>query len=313
MAAAPCVSVILPTYDRAHTLAASIRSVLEQTFGDFELIVVDDGSADHTGKVVGGFDDPRLRYIRLEANRGAAHARNVGLRAARGEYLAFQDSDDRWMTDKLSHQVEAMRKAGPDVGVVYSDMVRVNPGGGTSRWPTPEVPRGRLVDPSTHDYQVLYLGLQTVLARRSCVEEAGGFDEELPKFIDLDLFIRLSMRFRFLHLREVLVEYYYGPGISSDHYAEFVARRRLLEKYAAELPRDRDFLAFQDHHMGRALIRSSRFRQGRAYLFRSLAHRPGKALYLGHALASIAGRRAYLGIMAAFPRQTGRGTYGEPG
>src|SRR5215218_7102231 len=93
----PAVSVVIPTYNRAPLLGRSIRSVLAQCYEDFEVIVVDDGSTDDTAEVVAGFRDARVSYVRLARNTGAGAARNVGIRLARGGFLAFQDSDDEWM------------------------------------------------------------------------------------------------------------------------------------------------------------------------------------------------------------------------
>ena len=99
------VSVILPTFDRAELLPRSIGSVLAQTDGHLELIVVDDGSSDDTEGVVARLADPRVRYLRLPENRGLPAARNAGIAIARGEYVAFQDSDDVWAPDKLARVV----------------------------------------------------------------------------------------------------------------------------------------------------------------------------------------------------------------
>ena len=95
----PKVSVVIPTFNRADTIGDSIKSVLEQTFKDFEVIVVDDGSTDGTESVVAAFGDSRIKYI-MQDNAGACAARNNGIRHANGEYIAFQDSDDYWMPRK---------------------------------------------------------------------------------------------------------------------------------------------------------------------------------------------------------------------
>src|SRR5215207_1289449 len=103
----PAVSVVLPTYNRAPLLGRSIQSVLGQSYGDFELLVIDDGSTDGTDGVVAAFGDPRVRYVQLERNRGAGAARSVGIRMSRGRFLAFQDSDDEWLPSKLMKQMSA--------------------------------------------------------------------------------------------------------------------------------------------------------------------------------------------------------------
>ena len=101
----PVVSVIIPTYNRAHLIGRAIRSVLDQTYQDWELIVVDDASTDDIPGIVKGFTDGRVKYIRHDENKGAAAARNTGIQAARGAYIAFLDSDDEWLPEKLERQV----------------------------------------------------------------------------------------------------------------------------------------------------------------------------------------------------------------
>lgn len=113
------VSIILPTYNRANQVGKAIESVLAQTYEDFELIVVDDGSTDETEKVVTSYKDCRIRYHRMPENGGQSRARNCGMKLARYDYLAFEDSDDLWRPGKLKAQMEAMRNAGANVGMVY--------------------------------------------------------------------------------------------------------------------------------------------------------------------------------------------------
>ena len=114
----PKVTVVIPTFNRAHYLAEAIQSVLNQTVADYELIVVDDGSTDETSAVLAGFKDPRLCVFRQE-HRGISAAMNAGLRAARGEYIARLDSDDVWFADLLEQET-AVLDSHPDVGVVYA-------------------------------------------------------------------------------------------------------------------------------------------------------------------------------------------------
>lgn len=123
---ADLVSVIVPTYNRAHCVGRAIRSALEQTYAHVEVIVVDDGSTDGTADVVAGCG-PRVTYVR-QANGGVAAARNAGLRAATGEFVAFLDSDDWWDPWKLSAQIAVLRGR-PDVGMVWTDMRAIDTAG----------------------------------------------------------------------------------------------------------------------------------------------------------------------------------------
>ena len=103
----PDISVVIPAYNRATTIARALNSVLAQTFQDLEVIVVDDGSTDHTSEVIQQIGDARVEIIRHTRNQGAAEARNTGMKAAGGKYIAWLDSDDEWLPDKLQVQLDA--------------------------------------------------------------------------------------------------------------------------------------------------------------------------------------------------------------
>jgi len=232
------VSVILPTYNRAALIGSAIRSVLAQTFADLELWVIDDGSTDDTDAVVHAIADERLRYHRLDRNRGQAAARNEGLRRARGEYLAFQDSDDRWAPGKLERSLQAMRTALPGIGAVYCDMTRVWRDGRVTYHRSPTLTRGRWIDPETGWYQVYLLGIQAVLIRRRCLDAVGYFDEELRHFEDMELFMRLSRAYDLVHISEPLVDYVQTSGVSEDMTGKWRARWRILRRHGPAIVRE---------------------------------------------------------------------------
>lgn len=231
----PAVSVVLPTYNRAPLLGRSVRSVLGQSFADFEVIVVDDGSTDETAEVVNAFVDPRVRYLPLARNAGAGAARNAGIRQARGKFLAFQDSDDEWVPSKLAKQMAAFARGPEELGMVYSDMQSIRADGSERYFPAPGVLRGRIIDPDTRFYQVCNLGIQSAVIRREYLEAAGHFNEGLPALEDLEMFIRLSRLCAFEHLREPLVRYHDTVGLSKNRYAKWVSRRIILGLYYKEL------------------------------------------------------------------------------
>jgi glycosyltransferase involved in cell wall biosynthesis len=242
----PAVTVVLPTFNRARTLARAIESVLSQTFNDFELIVVDDRSTDDTHEIL-------LRYASHENVRiisqlapGCSVARNIGVSVSRGRYVAFQDSDDEWTTNMLEKAVTALDSSSPDVGVFYSDMLRIQQNGDQSYWRSPDIQKGVLISEQSLDYQVACIGIQSAVVKRECFHEAGLFDERLPRFIDLELFIRLSDRFEFIHCGEPLVRYYAGKGISTDTKALVIARNYLVEKYSRRLQSNTQHAAGQD-------------------------------------------------------------------
>ncbi|MBV8859321.1 MAG: glycosyltransferase [Acidobacteria bacterium] len=233
--AEPFVSVVIPTYNRARLLGRAIRSVLAQSYCDFEVIVVDDGSTDETAGVVESFGDRRVRYVALARNGGAGAARNAGIRLARGKFLAFQDSDDEWLPSKLAKQMSAFERGPSGLGVVYSDMRRVWDDGRETYLAAPDVLSGRLVGGPVRFYQVCDLGVQSAVIRRECLDAAGHFNEELPALEDLEMFIRLSRLCAFERLREPLVRYHDTQGLSKDRYAKWVSRKVILRLYYKEL------------------------------------------------------------------------------
>ncbi|MFP4498035.1 MAG: glycosyltransferase family 2 protein, partial [Vulcanimicrobiota bacterium] len=179
----PEVSVILCTYNSATFLPGAVDSVLTQTFTDFELIIVDDGSTDNTEKIVGEYDDSRVVYLKLEKNAGLPAARNRGIEIARGKYIAYQDSDDLWMPEKLERQYKALEEADEDVGVVYSAWWQVRDGE-KYRFPTGnEKLEGYLY------HRFLFGNIFTVhvLMKKEVFDKVGFFDEELPAFEDWEL------------------------------------------------------------------------------------------------------------------------------
>lgn len=231
----PTVSVVLPTYNRAGLLGRAIRSVLAQSYTDFELLVVDDGSTDETSNVVASFRDQRIRYISLAHNTGAGAARNAGIRMARGKFLAFQDSDDEWLPSKLAKQMSAFERGSVRLGIVYSDMQRIRGDGTATYFAAPTVTSDRLINPAVWFYQVGNLGVQSTVIKREYLDAAGHFNENLPAFEDLEMFIRLSRRCEFHLLPEPLVRYYDTDGISKDRYAGWLSRKLILRLYYKEI------------------------------------------------------------------------------
>lgn len=247
----PAVSIVLPSYQRGDLIGRAIASVLAQTYTDFELVIVDDGSTDDTAAVVAQCRDPRLRFVRLDRNRGAAAARNAGIRETVAPFLAFQDSDDEWLSHKLEAHMRAFADGPAEVGVVYSDMERVHRDGRTTYFRSPDVVPGQLLDPATRFYQTCGLGIQASVIRRECLAAVGGFNEAFPALEDLELFIRLSRHYRFHHIEEPLVRYHETDGLSRNVPAQATARELLLQLYERDLshadgefvPREREAIA----------------------------------------------------------------------
>ena len=220
----PLVSVILPTYNRGSYLARSAGSILRQSHSDLELIIVDDGSTDDTQEIVGRFRDPRIRYVRRDRNGGVAAARNTGVRAASGSYLAFQDSDDEWLLEKLERQLDSLDARDKQAMSVCALMRVLGEPGGVQR--VHAYPR-KAADWSTGLDHVSVLGAavtytQCWLVPRQAVIEANGFDERLRIWDDWDLLIRLSARLKIALVHEPLVVSARGDDSLSVDSARFL-------------------------------------------------------------------------------------------
>lgn len=235
------VSIVLPTFNRAHTLRRAIDSVLAQTYQHFRLVVVDDGSSDHTPELLSALTDPRVECITLAANAGVARARNIGIEATNSTFVAFQDSDDEWLPNKLEEQMNCLLQ-NSQVGVVYCDMVRITNLGAEYVLRAPDSVTSILISPELR-YCVQDIGIQSAVVRRSELLKSGLFDEQMPALEDLELFIRLSRVTTFVHRPLPLVRYHENPGISTDRHALGLARQKLLDKYASELRNHKKFVA----------------------------------------------------------------------
>lgn len=202
------VSVILPTYNRAEVIGRAIESVLRQTYTDLELVIVDDGSSDDTKAVVGDFHDSRIRYIQSDKRMGANASRNIGIRNAGGEYIAFQDSDDKWKSDKLEKQMKLF-EANSGLGVVYSRYMRHTVSGEKVLIPHVNYTKEMLQEEILHTLAFNnVIGTPTMVVKKKCFDECGMFDEKLPRFQDWEINIRLAGMYSFGLVDEVLVDAY---------------------------------------------------------------------------------------------------------
>lgn len=227
----PYISVIIPTYNRAHLIGRAIESVLNQTYGKFELLVVDDCSDDDTETVVSSLDDFRIRYIKCNKNGGAAAARNRGIKEAKYDWIAFLDSDDVWRPDKLEKQVAAMDGV---AGLVYCTFLR-HPSDGTEATLMPSADRSIDRRQGIMFGELLlgnFIGMPTIMVHKSVFNEAGCFDESLRCYEDYDFLLRASQYTRFLHVDEVLVDVYEtegSVGLNPDRF--FDAITKILAHY----------------------------------------------------------------------------------
>lgn len=272
------MSVILPTFNRSSVLPRAIDSVLNQTLNDLELIIVDDGSTDETQTVIEAYEDERIQYIEHSTNMGVSQARNTGLRASRGEYVAFLDSDDTWLPQKLERQVTHLRSASANTVAAYCNVTR--------RRNTSFKQAGEYLFSEPVGYEggsdlledVLALNValhsgSTLLVDRAAISNLW-FDPQLEILEDVDFLLQILERGRLVHVDETLVELYetgYAPAS-----AEIRARRTFLDKHAARIEAldvsETRIRARHELFIAKALFREGRFVRGSTYL--SWAHIP---------------------------------------
>jgi glycosyltransferase involved in cell wall biosynthesis len=270
-AESPTVSVIIPAYNRAHLVGRAIQSVLSQAYRSLEVIVVDDGSTDNTEEIVTDFDDERIKYIRHDQNRGGAAARNTGIAFAAGEYIAFLDSDDAWLPDKLGKQVKAFEESDPQVGVIYTGCSVLSQNGeALVDYKAPRL-RGEVLKKLLVSNRIV-AGGSSALVKREHVQEIGGFDESLASCQDWDLWLRLARICKFDFVDAPLVRVYmHGDQITTHDDAWAGGLERLLQKHSVLFGRDRRLLSNWQRYLGSKYCRSGNLERGRFWFLRSLS------------------------------------------
>jgi glycosyltransferase involved in cell wall biosynthesis len=247
----PAVSVVMPAYNAAPYVGAAVRSVLGQTFGDLELLVIDDGSTDHTAQVVALEADRRLRYL-WQPNGGVAAARNHGLREARGQHIGFLDADDTWSAGKLERQLAVLDEPGAPAAtfsahtVVDADLrpLRVSRFEGVRATFSDLLLRGNVIG-----------SICSVLCRSGLARDAGGFDPALSQCADWDFWLRLARYSDFAYLDEPLVTY-------RQHASNMSRDARLLERDSLRVLGK----AYADPLLPPALAHTRRRALGRMYM-----------------------------------------------
>lgn len=227
------VSVIIPTFNRSKTIERSIRSVLNQSYSNLEIIIIDDGSTDETKVVVENIQDARVKY-HFQKNAGACAARNAGIALAKGTFIAFQDSDDYWYQDKLNLQLKNMHRNNADFDICRMECVNV-----TSNERNRQLVPSRRVSRQGLSLETIlgtnFISTQMIVARRYVFDD-NQFDTRLPRFQDWDLAIRLLQSFRLSYTPQVQVTQYLSSDSISKNPAKALKAYKILDiKYKSLL------------------------------------------------------------------------------
>lgn len=260
----PKVSVIIPTKNRAHYVSSAIRSVLNQTFRDFEIIAVDGASSDNTKEVIKGFTDQRINYIRQENDKGVSAARNLGIIHSRGEIIAFLDDDDLWMPGMLEKQLGFMNRR-PGIGAVYTSHFGIDEGG--KRFQLRLVDRSMRGDIFPKILERNYIGnCSGIMVRKTCFCTTGLFDENLLAAEDWDMWIRLAKHYEFDFTDEPLYLYrVHEKRLSARPFVRLRAESLLFEKLQPEFKKleDTRAVAYWHYRIGKLYCRCGNMKKGR--------------------------------------------------
>jgi len=293
----PLVSVIMPAFNAENFIDESLRSIFAQTFENYEIIVVDDGSTDRTPEILKRYER-KVRYIRI-ANQGPSHARNTGIRAARGRYVAFLDADDLWTPDKLALQIGFLENR-PHVDLVFADMLKFN--GDRIVMPSyfkslkDSVIRRKirtesegLVDATVMLLQCNVIPTGTVVLRKTALQQSGLFDEKISNVEDLDLWIRFSFNSKIGCLHNILKKKReHGTNISSNRLKALEAAVYVFEKYRKDFPQAVDRykrlyhtrLSWQYYNLGYYFFSNRQMKIARNYFKKSVGRTFSKTAML---------------------------------
>jgi glycosyltransferase involved in cell wall biosynthesis len=288
----PQVSIVVTCYNYGQFVAECLASIQNQTFPDFEVIVVDDGSSDNSAEQVYPFlQDKRFRYLK-QKNGGQANAKNRGIKEAKAELIAFLDADDKWEFDKLDKQIKLFARK--EVGVVYSRAIHVN----TEGVPLPKVPLGKYLQPrrgKVTEYLIYdnFVPFSSVIVRKVCFDSFGTFDVSLAMGIDWDLWLRFSTKYQFAYCEEPFL--FYRVGHSGQMSKNLLERIRCADRIVAKFKSD-----FPDA-VSRTVMKDATYYSFclRGYVLRQYGIRYSlKYYWLAVSLFPLR-KRAYIGLLKA--------------
>lgn len=287
----PKVSVILPTYNRADILGRSISSVLDQTFHDLELIVVDDASTDNTKEVVESFEDNRIHYITHNINKGAASAMNTGINDSNGCFVSIQNSDDFWLPEKIENEVNAFARSDSKIGVVYSKLCQVQ---NNRRVYVPGF-KVKKKEGNIHDELLngnFITGLS--LIRKECFEKVGLYDENLPGLEDWELYIRISKYYDFRYIDKTLIIAELSQDSLSVKPSIFInSTKMILKKHNKKFKENSIAAGLNYGFIGSWLCLDGQLREGRTYFIKAMKLYPYHLEFYFALLISFFGKKMY--------------------
>lgn len=300
------ITVVIPTYNRALTIERAVKSVITQTYKNLEIIIVDDASTDNTCDILNKLEiENNIHIIKHEQNMGGSVARNTGIYAAKGEYIAFLDSDDEWLPNKLSEQMKIIRKD-KEVGMVYTNYYLVDQ----------DTNKIMSLYTNKHINNVLYNLLfcnfigstSTILVKKDCMMKICGFDANLPSCQDWDIYIRIAHLYKIVGIDEPLIKYYiHNNSITGSQEKSLMGHEIVLNKileiaenssiYKNKLNKIKAVHTFNLAHI---MLRFDEFEKARKYFIKALLLYPYNFRYFTSVIVSLFGENTYFYIKKYF-------------
>ncbi len=290
----PRVSAIITTFNRADFLKKAVVSVLNQAYKDFELIVLDNSSADNTEDIVRTFQDERIRYIQHRP-LGISPARNLGVKESRGEFIAFLDDDDEWLPNKLESELLVFEKGDPKLALVYGGFIWVDAPGKEVKTHYP-VLRGFILKDLLRQKDAFTGSASNPLLQKSVVETLGGYDERVKTGEDLELYLRLAEKYEVDFTPEVVVRIrqHAGARLGDKLLDAAELERMVLERYKKIFDAEPKLKSFYFQKIGGKLCRLGRQTEGREYIRSAIRIWPLNILAYAQFILSFLSKKTYL-------------------
>ena len=268
----PVISAIITTFNRAHYLEKAIRSVLAQSHHGFELLILDNSSTDQTESVVNSFADDRIRYIKHPA-LNISETRNLGVREAKGDFIAFLDDDDEWLPDKLATELLLFEQSSSEVALVYGGFVRIDVEGKQFYTHNP-ILQGKILKELLSLKDDFTGSASNPMLKKSAIEALGGFDETIKTGEDWEFYLRLAERYQVAFVAQpvVSVRHHYGVRLG-DRLKDYIdLELKVMNRFESVFSADKKLKSFYLQRIGGKYLRLGEARRGRLYLIDAIKH-----------------------------------------
>lgn len=276
---APLVSIIMPAYNASSTIQETLQTILQQTYENWELVLIDDGSQDNTCELVALINDNRIHLYR-EENKGSALARSQGTELAQGKYITFLDADDHWEPNKLEAQVELFQRLHPSVGMIHSNYVEFDHKGFYSPKPLRYCEKLKISGKIYEDLLIHnFIGLLTVIVKKEVIDQVGVFDPIYTGAEDWDLWLRIAKLYEVAYLPSPLARYRLNPHGQSKNYQTYepglwkVIEHHLLKANMSQKQKKIGLWLFY-RHMAHGFSRNGQINVGFKRLLKAIQVRP---------------------------------------